>query len=79
MMFSLGAGPGRRVGRIPVVDGPQNKVPPRREWPRLRECAACGYGDTNGALRRVVLVDRVKLVLCVDWQECLNRCRGRVR
>lgn len=72
----------RMVGRVPVIPGPDGATTPaarppedRRKWPRAAACSACGYGDTNGVIRRVVIVDRVLMSLCVDWSACTARYR----
>ncbi len=72
--------PGRFVGRVPVVDGPQNVVPPAQHEQIVpaAPCSACGYGDRNGVIRRVVIRDGVRMSLCVDWQACTGRWRGGV-
>jgi hypothetical protein len=74
-MFGFeGRGHGARmVARAPVIPGPDRPAEPRR--PVTPACSACGYGDPNGVLRRAVVVDRVRLIVCVDWSACTRRYR----
>lgn len=73
-VFMVGAGPDRKAAPVPVIPG-RDGVHKIRTIPA---CAACGYGDSNGVVRRHVVVEGVRLVLCVDYAACVGRMRWAV-